>query len=66
MDPYVDYYSKYFTNFDIHITLFLHFVFSYFSIYNPSIASLKVTYEIYLINPEGRWNLVSDAYVKSK
>ena len=51
MDPSMEYHSIYFTNFGIHITLFLLGVFSYISTYNPSLAALEVKYDIYIMNP---------------
>ena len=66
MDPYVEDHSIYFTNFDIHIMLFLHGVFSYLSTSNPSLVMLEGTDEIYLMTSEGIWNLGSDAYANSE
>ena len=45
---------------------FLHGLFSYFSTSKISLAILKVKYEIYLMKPEIRLDLGSDAYVKSE
>ena len=38
--------TAYITNFDIKITLFLHYVLSYFSASNPSLAAIDGTYKI--------------------
>ena len=66
MDPYVEDHSIYFTNFEIHIVLFLHGVFSYFSKSKPSLTTLQGTYEIYLMTPEGICNPGLDAYANSE
>ena len=44
MDPSVEDHSIHFLKFNICITLFLHGIFSYFSMSNPSLATLKVTH----------------------
>ena len=58
---YIEDHSIYFPNFDIHITLFLHGVLSYFFTSNASLVTLEGTYEIQLMIPDGIWNPVSDA-----
>ena len=66
MNKCLEYHSIYFTNFDIHITLFLHGVFSYFSTSKKSLTKLEVKYYIQLMNSEGTWNPRSYVYVKSE
>ena len=66
MDPYVEDHSIYFNKFDIHITLFLQGLFSYFPTSNPSLATLEGTYDIYLTTKKCRWDPGSDAYTKIK
>ena len=50
MDPYVEDHTKYFPKFGVCITVFMHGVLSYLSTSNPSLATLEVTGEIYLMN----------------
>ena len=50
----------------MNIPFFMHGVFSYFLMSKPSLATLEVTYEIYLMTLEVRWNPVSYAYTTSK
>ena len=66
MDPSVEDHSIYFTNFNIHIKLFLYGVLSYFQTSTTSLAIIEGTYEVYLMKPEGRRNPGSDAYTNSK
>ena len=50
MDPYMEDHTKYFPKFGVCITVFMHGVLSYLSTSNPSLATLEVTGEIYLMN----------------
>ena len=66
MDPSMDNHSTYFPNFDISITLFIHGVLSYFLTYNPPLAMIEGTYDIYPMTTGGRWNPVSYECTKSE
>ena len=66
MDPSVENNSIYFPNLNIIITLFIHGVFSYFTMSKSSLTTLGGTDEIYLMIPGGIWNPGSDTYTKSE
>ena len=61
MDPSIEDHRINFPKLDIHITLFLCGLFSYFYTSKPLLLMIEGTDEIYLMTPKDRWNLGSYA-----